>query len=170
MIYTDMAVEFAVKENVVESEDIAGIRKTTTVINKELSKKLDRDEGVYISYDCGNILKIECGQEEGLTEDMHRSILDLLSFENTRPNSIMIVGIGNMGMIADSLGAATAAKINTLPGKSISLMTLAPGVKGVTGIESFDVICGTIKQIRPSAAIVVDTLAANNTARLGNFF
>jgi spore protease len=44
---------------------------------------------------------------------------------------------------------------------------LAPGVLGVTGVETFDVVKGVVDKVKPAVLIVVDALAAQNVERIG---
>ena len=46
-------------------------------------------------------------------------------------------------------------------------MCVTPGVPGITGIESFDVVKGVCDEVRPTLVIAVDSLAAASAARLG---
>ena len=43
-----------------------------------------------------------------------------------------------------------------------------PGVLGNTGIETAEILKGIVNQIKPSAVIVIDALAARSLERLGN--
>ena len=44
---------------------------------------------------------------------------------------------------------------------------IAPGVLGITGLETFEVIKGVVEKVHPSIMIVVDSLAAQNVERIG---
>jgi len=47
-----------------------------------------------------------------------------------------------------------------------SVCAIAPGVLGLTGMETEEVIRGVVDKVRPDAVIVVDALAARSTARI----
>jgi spore protease len=55
-------------------------------------------------------------------------------------------------------------------GEPVRLCTIIPNVVGMTGIESFDLVCAAAEKTKPDLIIAVDTLAAGNTARLKNTF
>ena len=86
---------------------------------------------------------------------------------------VMIVGIGNEGLTADSLGAKVVEKIQVTAhldkikgyGK---LCAYAPGVGGTTGIASFDVVKALVDKVLPKVVICIDTLACSNPERLGS--
>lgn len=44
---------------------------------------------------------------------------------------------------------------------------IAPGVLGITGLETFEVIKGIVEKVQPALLIVVDSLAAQNVERIG---
>lgn len=93
----------------------------------------------------------------------------------TKKGLILTVGVGNQGMTADALGGRTlkyldiTEHLNAAGVKSRGrgrLAGLAPGVGGVTGIDSFDVVKGVTDRLKPAAVIAVDTLSARNATRL----
>ena len=89
---------------------------------------------------------------------------------------IMVVGLGNRAVTPDALGPLVADKIlatrhltKEMPehfGQLREVTVLAPGVLGMTGMESAEVICGVVQTIRPAALILVDALAAQDSSRL----
>ena len=44
---------------------------------------------------------------------------------------------------------------------------IAPGVLGITGLETYEVIKGIVENIKPALIIAVDALAAQNVDRIG---
>ncbi len=49
-----------------------------------------------------------------------------------------------------------------------SVSAIAPGVLGVTGMESEEVISGVSQQVRPEVIIAIDALASRRTDRIGS--
>lgn len=47
-----------------------------------------------------------------------------------------------------------------------AVSALAPGVLGLTGIETLEIVKGVVERIKPSALIAVDALAARDTNRV----
>jgi spore protease len=45
---------------------------------------------------------------------------------------------------------------------------IAPGVLGITGLETQEVIKGIVNNVQPALLVVVDALAAQNVDRIGN--
>lgn len=93
------------------------------------------------------------------------------------PSNILIVGLGNWNATPDSLGPKVVSQTMVTrhifnyapqelqPGMR-SVSALAPGVLGITGIETAEVIKGVVEKIRPELVIAIDALAAKNVARI----
>ena len=47
-----------------------------------------------------------------------------------------------------------------------SVCALAPGVLGVTGIETYDIVEGLVANLKPDAVILIDSLASRRAARI----
>ncbi|MDR3263010.1 MAG: GPR endopeptidase [Clostridiales bacterium] len=168
--YTDMAVEISgIKQN--SSENINGnIKKSVSIIRKTEEKSFGKPEGKYITLECGNFFKDEKIKKQlktALTEAL-KELLEHLKI--TAPNKILVVGVGNILMTADALGPECINKINPVINGDLRLCTLIPGVIGMTGIESLDLVSAAAEKIKPDLIIAVDTLAANKTERLSRSF
>ena len=95
------------------------------------------------------------------------------------PSNVLVAGLGNRRLSADSLGALTADKIsvtrhinlvnseafNSLDTCSVSAVSC--GVLGDTGVESAEILKGLVSEICPQVIIAVDALAARAVERLG---
>ncbi len=164
---TDMACDFlprnTTKNNYVHS--------FTVTVNKELSAKLKRP--------CGKYSTVECRAVPDRNESEYKSVSASIGKAITRfiphdVKSVLVVGLGNPNMTADSLGAKTCARLTAtraIPnasGTKVSVIT--PNVLGVTGIESFDVVAGVAARIKPDAVIAVDSLASAAVGRIASAF
>ena len=87
--------------------------------------------------------------------------------------------MGNRFITPDALGPSVVSKIlvtrhiaNTLP-KDIkdeinSVSAISPGVMGITGIETGEILSGIIDKIKPDALIAIDALAARKSSRINS--
>ena len=91
--------------------------------------------------------------------------------------SVLVIGLGNRRITADSLGPRTIDGVlvtrhmreNTpvpLKGRLRSVSAVAPGVLGVTGLETAEMVQGVVEHTKPDAVIAVDALAARETCRI----
>ena len=112
-----------------------------------------------------------------MTEEIKRCLsFYMKKMRLSRQSKILVLCLGNEKITADSLGAGVAEKLfvtsHAYKDESVrqrygNLCFLKCGVSGTTGIESFDMALGTVKQIKPDMVIAVDTLACSSVARLG---
>ncbi len=103
------------------------------------------------------------------------ALFDKYSFCSS--SKIMVVGLGNEKVTADSLGTRVADKLTVtghlyssnegVRSKFGNLCALKSSVSGVTGIESFDLIAAAAKIAKPDIIVAVDTLSCRKTERLG---
>ena len=88
----------------------------------------------------------------------------------------MVVGLGNEGITPDAVGKSTiehimvtrhlVEKIPDVFGHMRPISAVTPGVLGMTGVESGEIIRGVAERIRPDCIIVIDALASMRLGRL----
>ena len=84
---------------------------------------------------------------------------------------MLAVGLGNRGMTADAVGPLVLENLlvtrhmETFP-FSTAVAALAPGVLAATGMETAELVRGTVQQVRPAVILVIDALAARSAQRL----
>lgn len=92
--------------------------------------------------------------------------------------SVLVIGLGNRNVTADSLGPKVCENVfvtrhimkhipDVLDERTPSVCAIAPGVLGVTGLESYEVVRGIVRETEPALVIVIDALAARSVDRLG---
>ena len=116
-------------------------------------------------------------QKERLTAEVAAALRFFLKkYDVPFGGKILVVGLGNDKITADSLGSRTVDKLFVTShfysemGARIrygNLCAVKPGVSGATGIESFDIIEATVKRIKPDLIVAVDTLSCGKSERLG---
>lgn len=154
------------------------IRTTVVRITTENGAKImGRPQGTYITIEA-----------EGLSmpdEDYHREVAEVLSshLKNLigleKEKSVLIVGLGNQGITADSLGPQVVGnlRINRHLIREYGLKSLGedvlhavsgliPGVMGQTGMETSEIVEGVTAVTKPDVVIAIDALAARSTRRL----
>jgi spore protease len=90
---------------------------------------------------------------------------------------ILVVGLGNWNVTPDALGPKVVSKIlvtrhlsehlpEELHGMVRSVSAISPGVMGLTGIETSEIIRGVVDRVKPDLVIAIDALAARRTSRI----
>lgn len=129
----------------------------------------------------GNYLTLECPLLREHDPDARTAIANLLGEELERmlpadaQAPVLVIGLGNRSVTPDALGPAVIDK--TLVTRHVSgsfasmkmrsVCAAAPGVLGVTGIETMEMVEGIVQKLRPCAVICIDSLAARDSERIG---
>lgn len=142
-------------------------RRFLDVNTRELSRKIDRDMGVYITFDCESRV---FENDRALTFLSKQISLSIMSLLGTLRGAILVVGLGNGGVIADALGTRTVQGIACGVKRERRLCAVESGVYGATGIQSRDIVSAIVDKIKPSAVILVDSLATGTVKRVGTSF
>ncbi len=152
-----------------------GIERTVVAIEDEQrARELGRPMGTYVTLSCSQRMSIELDTRRALSAELGRTIAQMLP-ENCR--TVLVTGLGNRTVTPDALGPRTVERVlvtrhmdGCLPADVSARMkrvcAAAPGVLGVTGIETAEVLRGMVEHVHPDAVIAVDALAARSSQRI----
>ena len=182
-IRTDLAQEAYASvpqaRGVMSTEEQAGEGISITrvkIVNQEGVDALGKPVGNYITIDVPRLLERDVDLEQRVIETLAREIRAMLGPIGEK-DTVLVAGLGNREVTPDSLGPRVAA--GTLVSRHITqylpdlidervrpVCTVAPGVLGVTGIETGDVMKGLVQRVSPKVVIAVDALASRATDRI----
>lgn len=149
------------------------VKRTLRVKTQEESKRIGRERGVYITYDCKNSVFTNMNASNFLTRQIARSLAELIGILK-KSSPVLVVGLGNRHIVADSLGQRSVEGVKVTrfiqSGKKQSVCAFTTGVLGMTGIQSAELIAGAVEKIKPSCVILIDSLATGSVSRLGKSF
>ena len=189
-IYSDLALEssYAMRGGISEAPEYSEKAKgdlrlcKLDISDDALSKKYGRDIGTYMTVFCPKVWLMTEEQAQNAAESIGEELRNMLKKATKKDMSkdftALVVGLGNSDITPDSIGPRTVARLTvTRHVKDISpsifndigqcsVAAISPGVLGQTGIETLDVIKGTVKSIKPDAVIAVDALASRSCERL----
>ena len=173
-MWTDLAME-AQGEGLRTQRLPGGIERTVVRIEDEAAaERLGRPMGTYVTLSCPQELSIELGTRRALSAELSRALREMLPAD---AKSVLVAGLGNRSVTPDALGPRTVERVlvtrhmdGCLPEdvqrRMGSVCAAAPGVLGVTGIETAEVLRGLAAHVRPDAVIAVDALAARSSSRI----
>ena len=173
--WTDLAMESSGAQPEQTQTLPGGIERTTvTIRDEQTAKALGRPMGVYVTLSCPQRMSIELGTRRALSEALGQAIAGMLP---GACRTVLVAGLGNRTVTPDALGPRTVERVlvtrhmdGCLPQdvseRLRSVCAAAPGVLGVTGIETAEVLRGMVAHVRPDAVIVVDALAARSSQRI----
>lgn len=163
---TDLASEL-IKSKFTDLNEHVSITEVTVTEND--AKKIGKPAGEYVTLLSPVVSRGEKEYYRRLIKAMTESIKTLVF----KPQTCLVVGLGNPNMTADALGKLVVDKIRVNRGIDDDIpqvCTLCPSVLGVTGVESFDVVSGVAHRIKPDLIIAVDSLCAASPERLCTAF
>lgn len=175
---TDMAIESAQSTGHLTNCDAKPlsygiVKRTLRVKTIEDAKKTGREKGVYVTFDC--VKETLEGQSscEYLTKQIAFCLAELVGIVK-KSSPVLVVGLGNRHIVADSLGQRCVEGVKvtrylSAVGKQ-SLCAFSTGVLGMTGIQSAELVSGAVSKIKPSCVILIDSLATGAVSRLGKSF
>ncbi|KGE18215.1 GPR endopeptidase [Paenibacillus wynnii] len=162
-----------------EVQEADGIKITRLQVGNEMgSRAIGRTVGNYVTLEVPALRGGDTGLQQKVTEVFAREFEDFMTRIGIGKNSkALIVGLGNWNVTPDSLGPLVVE--NTLitrqfyelvpdqvePGYR-NVSAVAPGVLGLTGIESSEVVQGIIDRTRPDFIIAIDALASRSLERI----
>lgn len=158
---SDMACEF-IKLKKIKKDDIICVSEI--YVDEKRAKAIGKNKGKYVNLD--TIVAYE-----GLSVFYER-VSDTIKAELEKfmvGKRVLVVGLGNYELGADSLGVKTCANINVtrnIIDSKFSVSAICPGVIGATGIESFEVVKGVCDAVKPETIFVIDSLCAGSVKRL----
>ncbi len=144
---------------------------------EDAASKMGKPIGNYITLSTPDLRYIDKKLYERIVRKIADEINQLITDDIEKP--ILVVGLGNRAITSDSLGPEVVDRLvitrhmfkhapEILSDDFASVCAIAPGVLGITGIETEEIITSVCKKIDPSVVIVVDALAARSIERITN--
>lgn len=190
-IHTDLAIESAavinpevrdakesgIQANVFEKDGICVTE--VKIVNKNGEKSVGKPMGKYVTIEVPTLRE----NISSVCENTRKILTDeLKKFINLEKNhTVLVVGLGNRFVTPDALGPKVIDKLlvtrhlyGVLPEEITknmhSLCAVAPGVLGITGIETGEIIKGIAEKINPDIIVAIDALASHKTSRISTTF
>ncbi len=182
MIRTDLALE----RNEMINEEISGVESIEMgdeeikithikITSDEASEKIGKPKGNYIT--------IEIPQMSEENEELCKKSANVVGEElkklikNDKNGAVLVVGLGNSYITPDSIGPKAVS--NVFVTRHINLLqkdfefdfrdvsAISPGVLGLTGVETSEIVEGVKRSVNPDFIIAIDALASRKLSRLG---
>ncbi|HOF99500.1 MAG: Germination protease precursor [Firmicutes bacterium ADurb.Bin248] len=147
-----------------------------SITTPEAAEKLGKRMGLYITIDAPELPLKPTGLTDAVSRELARQIVTLMG--DAAPDApVLVAGLGNRAVTPDSLGPRVADAIyvtrhikqymaEAVPETVREVSALAPGVLGVTGVETREIIYGVVEHTKPAFIIAVDSLASRRAARI----
>lgn len=187
-IRTDLAIEARelAQQEAKEADRLDGVEVQTEedpdyflthvhIFSEEGSQLMGKPEGNYITLEAEKLKENDVECHEKIIKILAEKIRSLAHFDED--SCILIAGLGNWNVTPDALGPKVVSKIlvtrhlqGTLPPeieKTVRpVAAVSPGVMGITGIETGEILKGITEKLQPSLLIAIDALAARRSSRI----
>lgn len=187
---TDLALErrdIYRKANNLEDE-IPGIKYNVENIGKTKITRVEitsKEGEEALNKKIGNYITIDVNKINNLLEEENQKIVELLSNEIEKivdkhigkSEDILVVGLGNLYSTPDSLGSKVVKKIEItrhikkympqyIDKNARAISAVAPGVLGMTGIETWEFLKGIVDNVKPKLILAIDSLCSRSVNRI----
>ncbi|GIO55661.1 GPR endopeptidase [Paenibacillus cellulositrophicus] len=165
-----------VDEEITEKDGIKITR--LNVLNEAGSQAIGRVKGHYITLEVPGLRNGDTKLQEQVAEAFAREFEDFLALIGIqKKQTVLIVGLGNWNVTPDSLGPLVVENVlvtrqyfqlmpdQVAPGYR-EISAIAPGVLGLTGIESSEIVQGIVERTKPDLIIAIDALASKSLERV----
>ena len=172
-----------------EYDEEKEMKVTTVKIETENGAKImKKPVGTYVTIEAPNLsvpdeeYHSEIAME--LSQHLEKFLSNLIGKKNNEKQnceecSVLVVGLGNRKVTPDALGPYVAEHLNitrhivkeygkyAMGEDEVHLISaIVPGVMGLTGMETVEIVRGVVKETKPDVVIAVDALAARSSKRL----
>ena len=185
-IRTDLAIEAREIFGKGEHSDIPGVRVdvekregiTITRVNVEEevgARIMGKAKGNYITLEVPGLKDNDKDLQEDVSVALSKEIIKLIKLNDK--SVILVVGLGNWNITPDALGPKVIKHLlvtrhikeyipDQIEEGVRSVCAIAPGVLGITGIETTEIIRGIVDRIKPDLVIAIDALASRKLERV----
>lgn len=156
--------------------DATDVRMTEVIIqDPESAQQLGKPCGTYLTMECGLLREQDPDARIAMSALLGEELARMIRADDSAP--VLVVGLGNRFITPDSLGPLTVDKTlvtrhmltsDFAPDGMRPVSAVAPGVLGVTGVETSEMVCALVERIQPRAVICIDALAARASSRIGS--
>lgn len=186
-IRTDLALESkelceeqskALEGVIVNTNELKDCTITTVdIINEIGSKTMNKEIGKYITLE-SDLMKFDDDESrEKIINYLKDELIKI--FGNDKKKKTLVIGLGNWNITSDALGPKSISK--TLVTRHIfknynkdydddftEVSALSPGVMGITGIETVEIVKSIVDRIKPDRVVAIDSLASRKMDRINS--
>ena len=152
---------------------------TVTIVRiqeAEAEEIMGKPRGTYVTIEAPVIRENNRQAHQDVVEILAKQLSSLIHLPEHA--NVLVVGLGNWNATPDALGPKVVGMTlvtrhmyhyapDEIKDGMRSVSALAPGVLGLTGIETAEIIKGVVDRIQPELIIAVDALASRAVERIG---
>lgn len=162
----------------IEVEKKEGDNFTVTrvkVLDEIGESKMGKPKGTYITIEVPALAKADQDLKDEISQVLAKELRNLTNADKFTKS--LIVGLGNWNVTPDALGPKVVEKVfvtrhffkaynKTEDETMANVSAISPGVMGLTGLETSEIIKGIVEKSHPDLVIAVDALASRKMERV----
>ncbi len=150
------------------------------ILNQHGAEAMGKDIGSYVTL----LMPQNFDGSQIVYEAVCKSCAEIISslcnpYLKQESDTVLIVGLGNRNITADALGPKVMESLmvtrhlkeyipEEIDNRIRPVCAITPGVLGLTGMETGEIVKGVTEKIKPALVIAIDALCARNTERINS--
>ncbi len=147
------------------------------IVDESGVEALGKAMGRYITVELPDNGQVEQETYEEACRVCARELKPLMN-KNT-DGTVLVVGLGNWNITADAVGPKTVKSVlvtrhlieympEEIDERLRAVCAVSPGVLGITGVETGEIVKGLVDRVKPSLVIAIDALCSRRMERVNN--
>lgn len=147
------------------------------VMDKEAESIMGKPIGKYITIESAALRRSDADLRDEVSQLLAKELRALVG--NQKNLKALVVGLGNWNVTPDALGPKAVSKIfvtrhlfqfykKDQDDDLAELSAISPGVMGLTGIETTEIIKGIVEKVKPHVVVAIDSLASRKMERVNS--
>lgn len=158
-----------------EIEDDGTIVTIVKITNEDGAEKIGKPIGNYITIDIPEYTVYDGETMDNVSKTLGKTLKELVGMKENM--MALVVGLGNWKVTPDALGPKVVEGVmvtrhlkavmpDEIDNSIMPVAAIAPGVLGITGIETGEIIRSLVEKISPDVVICIDALASRKIERV----
>jgi len=185
-VRTDLALE--AHEVITKTEQIPGVNvekegdedisiNRVAITTPQAAARMGKKMGNYLTLEVPGLRRKDTVLQDKVIAVFYRELQRMFNLNGAQ--SVLVIGLGNWNVTPDALGPRVVKELfvtrhilqmkpEILGEGYRSVCVVSPGVLGITGIETGEIIRGIAEHVRPDVIVAIDALAAHRMERLAS--
>jgi spore protease len=165
---------------IIKERDVDDIKIALVEVTQKGAQQLGKKAGRYLTLEVQGIRQQNTDVQQKVQKIFAQEFAHFLEGTGIKKtDSCLVVGLGNWNVTPDALGPMVCENLLVtrhlfeLQPENVAdgyrpVSALSPGVMGLTGIETSDIIFGVVEKTKPDFVIAIDALASRSIERVNS--
>lgn len=147
------------------------------VVNDAGERMMGKPKGTYVTIDMPRFTHYDGETMDDVSRVLGKTLSSMVKIDNGM--TALVVGLGNWNITPDALGPKVVSKVmvtrhlkQLIPDQIDEgirpVCAIAPGVLGLTGMETGEIIKGVVEKVKPNLIVCIDALASRKMERVNS--